>query len=115
MVTVTLRITNTGALDAPAILAMNALPTGLGLLTPTVMLEGGGVVGIKQNRIDWAGGLNSGRAITITYAISVPRYSKNLPPAFFNSAQVTAGAATIQSAEWLIPSKPVVYLPIIMR
>src|SRR5205807_71225 len=107
---------NNSSINAPAASLVDAVPTGLTLITPTLSLVGHGTLTARGNRIDWLGGLNTNQGITVTYQVSVPAFSAEVAPAFYNSAQVNNGAGTVtQSALWIGPRTTTYWLPMMIR
>lgn len=115
-VTFTLRMTNTSNVAAPEARVMNVAPTGLTLMTPTVLLDGHGVISTTANRIDWTGAIEAGSSITVTYVVSLPKLTALAPAVFYNAAIVDNGAGTVsQSALWLTPLTQVYYMPLLVH
>jgi uncharacterized repeat protein (TIGR01451 family) len=114
--TFTLRVTNTGATAAPSASVVNAIPTGLKLLNPTLTLSGPGNATLANQRIGWQGALSIGQAITLTYSVSTPAYTTGSVMAFYNAALVDNGAGSVSQSElWVAPRTTVYYFPIVMR
>jgi uncharacterized repeat protein (TIGR01451 family) len=114
--TFTLRITNPTGVAATGATMVNALPWGLSLTMPSLVLNGSGVVTSTSNRIQWAGDLAAGAALTVTYQVSLPPFNVGINPAYYNAAQIDNGAGSLsQSALWVAPMNGVYYLPLVMR
>jgi uncharacterized repeat protein (TIGR01451 family) len=114
--TFTLRVTNTGVMDAPDASVVNAIPTSLRLFTPTLALSGPGNTTLTGQRIDWQGVLSTGQAITLTYVVSTPAFTNDAVGAFYNAAQVDNGAGHVSQSElWVTPHTAVYYLPVLRR
>ncbi len=115
-ITVTLHVANTSGVMAPSASVMNAVPFVLTLITPSLALTGGGVISATGNRINWAGGIDAGQSITVSYVVSLPRLSPFMPSTFYNAAEVNNGAGLLtQSALWITPQTRVYYMPLLSR
>jgi uncharacterized repeat protein (TIGR01451 family) len=114
--TFTLRITNTGPGTASGASLLNAVPSSLKLLTPTLTLAGPGETSAQGQRIFWQGALGAGQAVTLSYAVSTPAFANGAVGAFYNAAQVDDGAGRVsQSALWVTPRTAAYYLPVVRR
>ncbi len=114
-VTATLRVTNSSAIAAPAASITSVIPTGMRLITTTLIPPPTGVATASGNRIVWSGGLAPGAAIAFTYQISVPAL-KPSPREFYHAALVDDGAGRVtHAAAWITPRTSVYWFPRIMR
>jgi len=117
-VTATLRITNTGAVDAPLAKLDSIIPTGMMLLTNTVQVTGpGAVLPITlTNRFAWQGALAAGASATLTYQIAVPPLMRGMPATFYHAALLNDGWSNVGQAEvWIAPYTARYPFPIVMR
>jgi len=74
------------------------------------------VISATGNRINWAGGIDAGQSITVSYVVSLPRLSPIMPSTFYNAAEVNNGAGLLtQSALWITPQTRVYYMPLLSR
>ncbi|MCS7059538.1 MAG: S8 family serine peptidase [Anaerolineae bacterium] len=115
LITFTARLTNSGALAAPAATLTAVIPTGLILLTPTVQTPLVGGTALARNRIVWTGPLAAGASVSVTYGVSVPAFS---PPQrdFYHAVLTDDGAAMrSQSAVWVSPAMRLFFLPLVVR
>jgi uncharacterized repeat protein (TIGR01451 family) len=116
VLTLTLHVINTSGMNAPALSLVDAVPTGLTLITPSLSLVGNGTLAAHGNRIDWLGGLNANQGITVTYQVSMPAFSAEVPPAFYNTAQINQGAGIVTQSElWIGPQTMTYWLPVMTR
>jgi hypothetical protein len=115
-VTFTLRVTETGHVAAPFASVMAVVPSGLTLETPTLMLDGNGIITATGNRIDWTGPIEAGGGITVTYVVSTPKLLAQAPVDYYHAALVNNGAGAVsQSALWLSPLTQVYYMPLLLH
>ena len=115
-ITLTLHVTNTSGVDAPLAHVTDAVPFALSLITPSLSVDGGGVLTTINNRVNWDGAIEAGGAITLTYAVNIPRLNVTTLSTYYNAAIVDNGAGQVaQSALWITPEMRVYYMPVVVR
>jgi uncharacterized repeat protein (TIGR01451 family) len=114
-ITATVVLTNLGATLAPSATLDAVVPTGLILLTDTVSGPGTGDLRVAGNRLTWRGPLDSGAAISVTYAFILPRFMPS-PDAYYHAVMFgQQGRYEGQRDAWIIPRTWRGWLPITRR
>jgi hypothetical protein len=114
-ITATVVLTNLGATLAPSATLDAVVPTGLILLTDTVSGPGTGDLRVAGNRLTWRGPLDSGAAISVTYAFTLPRFMPS-PDAYYHAVMFgQQGRCEGQRDAWIIPRTWRGWLPITRR
>jgi uncharacterized repeat protein (TIGR01451 family) len=70
--TYTLAVRNTGAANGSATTVNNPIPPGMSFVPGSGHVQGGGVLNASGAGIQWAGSVNTGQAVTITFRLTVP-------------------------------------------
>jgi uncharacterized repeat protein (TIGR01451 family) len=114
-ITATVVLTNLGATLAPSATLDAVVPTGLILLADTVSGPGTGDLRVAGNRLTWRGPLDSGAAISVTYAFTLPRFMPS-PDAYYHAVMFgQQGRYEGQRDAWIIPRTWRGWLPITRR
>jgi hypothetical protein len=90
----------------------NVLPAAPILITPSLVLEGGGTVDILTDTLRWVGPLTASAQVTITYQLDLPSYP--IQPPFYAVAFLDDGTGAMwERPAWVVTEPRRSYLPLV--
>ena len=112
--TCTLGLMNGGVADASEAQATIPIPQNTGYISDSLIWTGGGQAEVLSDTVRWAGPLDAGLGITLTYQLTSPKSPAH--PPIYNVAFLEDGkGGAWERAAWLIVTLRGVYLPVVMR
>ena len=115
MVTCTLALVNGGPGNATIVSATNPLPTSAAFVSDSLTWIGGGAAEVASGTLRWAGPLDAGGQVTVTYGMTVPGEVLHPPPLYSVAFLEDGAGGSWERQTWVLLEPWRCYLPLVQR